>query len=91
MRGGFIPGLSALDTSAQIIAWAVVFGYSQQLLTHFVDVQARTVRRRSAGRRTPSSGRHGTAAAADGSNASLKRTTGFEPATFGLGSRRSTN
>jgi hypothetical protein len=43
MRGGFIPGLSALDTSAQIVAWAVVFGYSQQLLTHFVDEQARAV------------------------------------------------
>jgi hypothetical protein len=43
MRGGFVPGLSALDSSAQIIAWAVVFGYSQQLLTHFVDEQAKTV------------------------------------------------
>jgi hypothetical protein len=43
MRGGFVPGLSALDTSAQIIAWAIVFGYSQQLLTRFVDQQANTV------------------------------------------------
>src|SRR5918994_909974 len=43
MRGGFIPGLSALDSSAQIIAWAIVFGYSQQLLTRFVDQQANTV------------------------------------------------
>jgi hypothetical protein len=43
MRGGFVPGLSALDTSAQIIAWAIVFGYSQQLLTRFVDAQANTV------------------------------------------------
>jgi hypothetical protein len=43
MRGGFVPGLTALDTSAQIIAWAVVFGYSQQLLTRFVDQQANTV------------------------------------------------
>jgi hypothetical protein len=43
MRGGFIPGLSALDSSAQIIAWAVVFGYSQQLLTQFVDRQANSV------------------------------------------------
>lgn len=45
MRGGFVPGLSALDTSAQIIAWAIVFGYSQQLLTRFVDEQANTVLR----------------------------------------------
>jgi hypothetical protein len=43
MRGGFVPGLSALDSSAQIIAWAVVFGYSQQLFTHLVDEQAKTV------------------------------------------------
>ena len=43
MRGGFVPGLSALDTSAQIIAWAVVFGYSQQILTRLVDQQANTV------------------------------------------------
>ncbi|MGW6354625.1 hypothetical protein ACWFR5_05310 [Streptomyces sp. NPDC055092] len=39
MRGGFIPGLSALDSSAQIIAWSIVFGYSQQLFTKFVDKQ----------------------------------------------------
>jgi hypothetical protein len=26
MRGQFVPGLSALDTSAQILAWALVFG-----------------------------------------------------------------
>jgi hypothetical protein len=43
MRGGFVPGLSALDSSAQIIAWAIVFGYSQQLLTRFVDQQANSV------------------------------------------------
>ena len=43
MRGGFVPGLSALDSSAQIIAWAIVFGYSQQLFTHLVDEQAKTV------------------------------------------------
>jgi hypothetical protein len=43
MRGQFIPGLSALDTSAQIIAWAALFGYSQQLLTRLVDEQAQTV------------------------------------------------
>ena len=42
MRGGFVPGLSALDSSAQIIAWAIVF-YSQQLITRLVDQQANTV------------------------------------------------
>jgi hypothetical protein len=42
MRGGFIPGLGALDTPAQIIAWAIVLGYSQQLLTRFVDRHAQS-------------------------------------------------
>jgi hypothetical protein len=37
MRAQFVPGLSALDSSAQIIAWAVVLGYSQQLFTRLVD------------------------------------------------------
>jgi hypothetical protein len=43
MRGGFVPGLSALDTSAQILAWALVFGYAQQLFTRMVDQQADSV------------------------------------------------
>lgn len=43
MRGEFIPGLSALDSSAQIVAWAVIFGYAQQLFTRFVDNQAQLV------------------------------------------------
>jgi hypothetical protein len=43
MRGGFIPGLTALDTTPQIVAWAVVFGASQQLFTGLVDRQAQNV------------------------------------------------
>jgi hypothetical protein len=43
LRGEFIPGLSALDTSGQIIAWAVILGYSQELFTSFVDRQGRDV------------------------------------------------
>jgi hypothetical protein len=43
MRGGFVPGLSALDTSAQVLAWAIVFGYAQQVFTRLVDQQAHTV------------------------------------------------
>lgn len=43
MRGQFVPGLSALDTSAQIVAWAVVFGYAQQLFTRLVDQQGQAV------------------------------------------------
>ncbi|MBT2213517.1 hypothetical protein [Actinomadura sp. NEAU-AAG7] len=43
MRGGFVPGLSALDSPGQIIAWAVVLGYSQELFTKFVDRQGQAV------------------------------------------------
>lgn len=43
LRGGFVPGLSALDSPAQILAWALVFGYAQQLFTQFVDQQAKSV------------------------------------------------
>lgn len=43
MRGQFVPGLNALDTSAQILAWGLVFGYAQQLFTRFIDQQGQTV------------------------------------------------
>jgi hypothetical protein len=43
MRGAFIPGLSALDSPPQILAWAIVFGYAQQLFTRLVDQQAHSV------------------------------------------------
>jgi hypothetical protein len=43
MRGGFVPGLTALDNTPQVIAWAVIFGASQQLFTGMVDRQAASV------------------------------------------------
>ncbi len=43
MRAGFVPGLSALDSSAQIIGYAIVFGYAQQVATRLVDKQGQTV------------------------------------------------
>jgi hypothetical protein len=43
MRGQFVPGLNALDYPAQIMAWAIVFGYAQQLFTRLVDQQAHYV------------------------------------------------
>jgi hypothetical protein len=43
MRGQFVPGLNALDTTAQILAWALIFGFAQELFTHFVDQQGQTV------------------------------------------------
>jgi hypothetical protein len=43
VHGGFVPGLSALDTSGQILAWAVLFGAGQQLFTGLIDRQAHSV------------------------------------------------
>jgi hypothetical protein len=53
MRGQFVPGLSALDTSAQILAWALMFGYAQQLFTRLVDRQGQTVLDTVRGASTP--------------------------------------
>jgi hypothetical protein len=39
MRGQFVSGLTALDTSAQILAWALLFGYAQQVFTRLADQQ----------------------------------------------------
>ncbi|MEJ3747142.1 hypothetical protein WEI85_28145 [Actinomycetes bacterium KLBMP 9797] len=43
IAGGFLPGLSALDSSQQIVGYAVVLGYAQQLVTRLVDKQAQDV------------------------------------------------
>lgn len=43
IRSGVVPGLSALDTSAQIVAWSITLGYSQQLFTRFVDQQGQQI------------------------------------------------
>jgi hypothetical protein len=43
IRGQFVPGLTALDTPAQILAWALVFGFAQQLFTRLVDQQGQNV------------------------------------------------
>lgn len=43
MAAGFVPGLSALDTSAQILGWAAVFGYAQHLLTRVLDQRANSL------------------------------------------------
>jgi hypothetical protein len=53
MRGQFLPGLTALDTSGQIVAWALVFGYAQQLFTRLVDQQANVVLDRVRGADNP--------------------------------------
>jgi hypothetical protein len=43
LKGEFIPGFTALDTQGQILAYAVVLGYAQQLATRLVDQQAHDV------------------------------------------------
>jgi hypothetical protein len=43
LRGEFVPGLSALDSSGQILAWALIFGAAQQLVTGLVDKKAQAV------------------------------------------------
>jgi hypothetical protein len=43
LHGEFVPGLSALDTSGQILAWALIFGAAQQLVTGLVDKKAQSV------------------------------------------------
>jgi hypothetical protein len=58
MRGQFIPGLSDLDSPAQILAWAIIFGYAQEVFTRLVDTQAHTILD-DVGTATPTTGRGG--------------------------------
>jgi hypothetical protein len=46
LAGGFVPGLSNLDSQRQILAYALVFGYAQQLITRMADAQAQTIMNR---------------------------------------------
>jgi hypothetical protein len=43
LYGKFIPGLSELDSQGQILAYAVVLGIAQHLVTRFVDQKAEAV------------------------------------------------
>ena len=43
IRGDFVPGLSFLDSQPQILAYALIFGFAQQLLTRLLDRQAQTL------------------------------------------------
>jgi len=42
IRGGLVPGVS-LDSTAQVVAWALLFGAAQQTFTGLIDRQAQTV------------------------------------------------
>jgi hypothetical protein len=50
LAGGFVPGLSNLDSQRQILAYALVFGYAQQLITRLADAQAQTILNRLPGK-----------------------------------------
>jgi hypothetical protein len=41
--GGFVPGLSQLDSQPQILAYAFLFGIAQQVVTRLVDQQAQDI------------------------------------------------
>jgi hypothetical protein len=43
IRADFVPGLSSLDSQEQILAYALVFGFAQQLFTRLLDQQAQTL------------------------------------------------
>jgi hypothetical protein len=43
VRGGFVPGLSQLDSQPQILAYAFLFGSAQQLVTRLIDRQAQDI------------------------------------------------
>lgn len=40
IKGDFVPGFSQLDSQGQILAYAIVFGVAQHLVTRFVDQRA---------------------------------------------------
>lgn len=43
LQGEFVPGLSELDSQGQILAYALVFGYAQQLLSGLLDRRAQSL------------------------------------------------
>ncbi len=43
IQGGFVPGLSDLDSQGQIVAYALLFGVAQQAFTRFVDQKAQSI------------------------------------------------
>lgn len=43
LGGGFVPGLSELDSQRQILAYALLFGYAQQIATRLVDERAQRI------------------------------------------------
>jgi hypothetical protein len=48
--GGFVPGLTALDTQEQILGYAFLLGFAQQLVTGVIDRRAREILGEPSGR-----------------------------------------
>jgi hypothetical protein len=53
IQGEFIPGLSALDSQQQILAYALLLGFGQQVFTHSLDVRAQSLLEALPGKDTP--------------------------------------
>ncbi|MFJ8046699.1 hypothetical protein [Streptomyces luteogriseus] len=79
IRGAFVPGLSDLDSRAQVLGWAAAFGAAQHLVTRLVDdraqmtlsevgrpTEAMTDPERTAVRESPAAGEPGTPGAPGG-------------------------
>jgi len=45
IRGGFVPGLSVLDSQQQILAYALLLGFAQQVFTRVLDDKAQSLMR----------------------------------------------
>jgi hypothetical protein len=43
IHGGFVPGLSVLDSQEQILAYALLLGFAQQAFTSVLDRRAQTL------------------------------------------------
>lgn len=43
INGEVIPGLSNLDSTPQIAAWAIIFGIAQESVTRLIDAQGNKV------------------------------------------------
>jgi hypothetical protein len=50
LQGDFVPGLSELDSQGQILAYALVFGYAQQLLSGVLDRKAKSLQESAPGK-----------------------------------------
>jgi hypothetical protein len=43
LAGGFVPGLTNLDNQPQVLAYALVFGVAQQIVTRVADGRAQEI------------------------------------------------